>query len=166
LGDFDTKEAAEKHEREVQYFKHQNESQEISELSKTALGNYATAARKDAVKLGNQGAKSSNLKTSYKKFKKATTRMAGADNAEKKIFAKDWKEKTGQNEAVEAPSAVSYKDLKAKIDNKKNNDPKSVIQKPEPSADNPLPGSTIGQSVSPENSETVRKMLVKKLSNI
>jgi len=91
LGTFDSKAAAEKHEREVQYFKHKNESVEsirkefkaIKEASAEALKNYKRASAGDAINRQNIAGRSGE------KDPKIAKRNAGQERAEQKLQAKE-----------------------------------------------------------------------------
>ena len=72
-----------------------SESEEVNELSVTALSNFKNAAETAAEKLLKQGDTSKNPANSYKKFRKAMKHLAGANDAETKIHKKKWADLTG-----------------------------------------------------------------------
>jgi len=91
LGTFDSKAAAEKHEREVQYFKHKGESVEsikeefnaVKEASAKALKDYKRASAGDAINRQNIANRTGE------KDPKIAKRNAGQERAEQKLQAKE-----------------------------------------------------------------------------
>ena len=140
----------------------------LEELSVNTLKSYAGKAREDAVKSTAKGAKAKKLETAYSHMKKASTRLNGAAKADKKAFAADWKQRTGQNESVDDldegiqddKDGMTFKDLKKRLNGGEH---QQATNEPKPEVSAPTDTLPHGKSMSGDRSEHVRRAIIKKI---
>jgi hypothetical protein len=84
------------HGTHAQFMKKVSESVELEELSVGKLKSYSDLSREHAKKLVASGIKAKTPEVASQKLSKASKRMEGAAKADKKSFAQDWKQRTGQ----------------------------------------------------------------------
>lgn len=113
LGDFKTKEEAEKREKQVQYFKSLNDDKSaaddkfgseagLDEISTETLDSYARKAREEGDKFAMKGNKSKSVEKALNHYRNATKRHLGAAKAEQKSrtqkIMNSWLSKTNESE--------------------------------------------------------------------